>query len=156
MPTVTVREYHPTSGALLGNVTTLNFGRVQSGTHSRVKVIDLAFSDAVSVSNIKLAIVSNGSITVNANPQGIDANQTSLNGHFGIEDSFDFNATKSSAPLSRHFAGTNGTGSSSDSSNVLIGPKSAQTSNYIYLDIELGATNIAAMNGAYKVFYDYS
>ena len=92
MPTVTVREYHPESGALLGNASSLNFGRVQSGTHSRVKVLDLAFGDVSNVGNIKLAIVSNGGITVNADPQDADAKGTTANGHFGIIDSSDFNA----------------------------------------------------------------
>ena len=156
MPTVTVREYNPASGALLSNVTTLNFGRVQSGTSSRVKVIDISFGDITVVGNIKLALISNGGITVNANPQDIDAKNTASNGHFGIEDSYDFNAAKTASPLARHFAGVNGTGTASDSNNVLIGSKSSQTSNYIYLDIELGATNINAMNGAYKVFFDFS
>ena len=45
MPSITVREYHPESGALLSNITTLKFSRVSSGTHTRVKVIDVAFDN---------------------------------------------------------------------------------------------------------------
>ena len=50
MANITVREYNPESGALLGNITTLKFGRVGSGTHTRVKVIDFAF-EGVSLLN---------------------------------------------------------------------------------------------------------
>ena len=156
MPTITSREYHPESGALLGNVSSLNFGGVQSGAHSRVKVIDIAFGEASSVGNIKLGVVSSSGVTVNSDPQDKDTNNATANGRLGIEDSSDFSASKASSPLTRHFAGVNGTGNSSSENNVLIGKRASLVSNYIYLDLELGATNTTAINGAYRVFFDYS
>jgi len=156
MPTITVREYHPESGALLGNISALDFGSVTAGTHSRVKVIDVAFSGASQVGNIKLGIVSNGGITVNSNPQNISADGSAENGYFGIESSADFNASKASTPLSRHFAGLNGTGLAGNTNNVSVGSRTTALSNYIYLDVELGASNLNAGNGSYKIFFDYS
>lgn len=156
MPNITIREYHPESGALLGNISILKFGRVSSGTHTRVKVIDVAFDEVSSVGNIKIGLVSSGGITVNGDPQGISADGSASNGNFGIEDTLIFDAVKSSTPLSRHFAGLNSTASASNANNVSIGSRSSNVSNYIYLDIQVGATLSGAANGSYKVFFDYS
>tara|TARA_R110000824_G_C15232856_1_gene678968 strand:- start:18495 stop:18965 length:471 start_codon:yes stop_codon:yes gene_type:complete len=156
MPTLTLREYHPETGALLGNVSSMAFGRIQSGTHSRVKVADIAFSGASSVGNIKLGVIASSGVTVNSDPLNKDANNTTSNGRLGIEDSAQFSSSKASSPLTRHFSGVNGTGNSSSENNALIGSKSALISNYIYLDLELGATDTSAINGAYRVFFDYS
>lgn len=146
MPTFTIREYHPESGALLNNIQTLDFGTVGSGSHSRVKVIDIAFEGAANVGNIKIGLVSAGGLTVSAS--GAE--------HFGITDSPTFNASLASSPISSHFPGTNGTGLSTDSNNVSVGTRSSVCSNYIYLDIEVGSTSLEDINGSYKIFFDYS
>ena len=155
-PTITVREYNPESGALLGNVSVLNFGRITAGTHSAVKVIDIAFGDVTSVGNIKLGLISSGNLTVNSDPQDIESDGSASNGFFGIEDSTDFSATTASGPLSRHFAGLNATVTAADERNVTIVNRSDTISGYIYIDVEIGSTNVSAGNGAYKVFFDYS
>jgi len=146
MPSITIREYHPESGALLGNVSILDFGRITSGTHSRVKVIDVAFEDVTVVGNIKLGIISNGGVSVTSGDEG----------HFGIVSSPDFSASVASAPLTTHFGGVNTTGTAADANNEDIGNKSSTISDYIYLDIEISSTNLETGNGAYKVFFDYS
>jgi hypothetical protein len=146
MPTFTAREYHPESGALLGNISTLDFGTVGAGGHSQVKVIDLAFEGVSSVGNIKIGLVSSGGLTVAAS--GVE--------HFGITSSATFNSALASSPVSSHFDGVNGTGLSNDSNNVAIGSRSNVCSNYIYLDVEVGSTNLSAANGSYKIFLDYS
>jgi len=155
-PSITVREYNPESGALLGNISTLNFGRITAGTHSRVKVIDIAFSEITAVGNIKLGLISSGGLTVNANPLSIDADGSASNGHFGIESGSAFNSSKAASPLSRHFAGLNTTVTAANSNNVSIGNRNPSVSDYIYIDIEIGAANVSAGNGAYKIFFDYS
>jgi hypothetical protein len=156
MPALTVREYDPESGALLGNISSLNFGRVTAGTSSVVKVIDIAFSDVTSVSNVKLGIVSSGGLTVNSNPTDISADGSASNGQFGVESSSTFDASKSTSGLTRFFAGLNGTASAGDSNNVTIGNRSDTLSDYSYLSIQISASNADAGNGAYKVFFDYS
>ena len=156
MASMTIREFHPDTGALLGSVSVLNIGRVTSGSHSRVRVIDLVFSEVTSVGNIKIGLVSNGSLIVCPSPQDILPDGTSSSGYFGIESSSDFDANKASAPLSRHFAGVNGTVTADNANNVLIGTRNFATSNYIYLDVEVGASILNAANGAYKIFYDHS
>jgi len=153
---ITVREYHPDSGALLGNISTIKFGRVAAGTTSQVKVIDIAFSEVTQVGNIKLGLTSAGGVTVNANPTDIAADGSAGNGHFGIENSAEFNSTKAAQPLSRHFAGLNSTVTAGSSNNVSIPNRSTTISNYIYLDIEMDTSTIGSANGAYKVFFDYS
>lgn len=156
MPNITIREYHPESGALLGNVSILDFGKITAGSHSRVKVIDVVFDGVSSVGNIKLGIVSNGSIVVNESPTGLASDGSSSNGHFGIESSLTFSASKAASPLTRHFAGVNASSSSDSQYNVSVGNKSDTISSYVYLDIEIGSGNILAGNGAFKVFFDYS
>lgn len=156
MPNIIVREYNPESGILLGNITTLKFGKVISGSHSRVKVIDIAFEGVRSVSNIRLGIISNSGIAVNTDPQNLLPDGTASNGNFGIEHSGAFEQNKTKNPLSRHFAGLNGTASSSDRNNVLVGQRNDNISNYIYLDVRISAGSIGKSNGAYKIFFDYS
>lgn len=156
MPNITVREYHSDSGALLGNISTLKFGKVSAGTTSRVKVIDIAFDNVSSVGNVKMGIVSSGGVSINSDPQDFDNKNTSSNGNFGIEDSPFFDSSKASEPLARHFPGANGSGASNDDNNVLVGTRSSDVSNYIYLDVKVGASASGSANGAYKVFFDYS
>lgn len=156
MPSVTFREYNPENGALLGNISTLKFGEFLQGTHSRVKVIDIAFGGVTEVTNVKLGLVASGGLTVNASPEGISSDGSATNGHFGIESSSSFISSKASAPLSKHFAGSNDDASPSSEYNVDIGNKSNLTSNYIYLDMDSGSsTTLQNGNGSYKVFFDY-
>ena len=156
MPNITIREYNPDSGVLLGNITTLSFGRITAGTTSRVKVIDIAFSDITNVGNIKLGLISSGGLTVNANPDYYYEDGSSGNGHFGIETSSVFDATKTSSSLTRHFSGLNATVTSDNDNNVTIPSRTSSISNYIYLDVEVSATSTGAGNGAYKIFFDYN
>lgn len=155
--TITIREYHPETGALLGNISTLNFGKVPSGTHSRVKIIDILFGNVTQVGNLKLGIISDGNIVVNADPLSQASDGTTSNGHFGIENISSFDAAKANSPLSRHFPGTNGTVISTDANNVNVNMRTSTVSNYIYMDIEVGSTDsTTAGNGAYKIFFDYA
>ena len=156
MPVLTIREYNPDSGALLGNVSVLNFGRITAGTKSSVKVIDIAFTEADNIGNIKLGLISSGGLTVNSNPTDISADGSAGNGHFGVEYSSVFDSSKAAGPLSRHFAGLNSTVTASDSNNVSIPNRSSTLSDYIYIDIEVDASSTGAGNGAYKIFFDYS
>lgn len=155
-PVITIREYHPESGALLGNVNVLNFGRITAGTKSRVKVIDIAFSNVTVVENIKLGLISSGGLAVNTNPSDIAPDGSSASGHFGIESSSTFDSVKASSPLARHFAGINATVTAADSNNVLVGNRSDVISDYIYLDVEISNSDVKSGNGAFKVFFDYS
>ena len=156
MPSITVREYNPESGSLLGNVSTLNFGRVTSGTKSSVKVIDIAFTEVTNVGNLKLGLISSGGLTVNSNPTDIAPDGSASNGHFGIETTAAFDSAKASGPLSRHFAGLNGSVTSGNTNNVSVPTRATNISNYIYLDIEVDSSTTGAGNGAYKIFFDYS
>jgi len=156
MPSITVREYNPESGALLGNISTLNFGRITAGTTSAVKVLDIAFTGLTQVGNIKLGLISSGGLTVNSNPIDITSDGSAGNGQFGMESSASFEASKASGSLSRHFAGLNATSTASNTSNVSVENRSETISDYIYLDIEVDASSTSTTNGAYKVFFDYS
>jgi len=156
MPAITIREYNPDSGALLGNISTLSFGRITAGTTSSVKVIDIAFTELTQVGNIKLGLVSSGNLTVNANPTDVTADGSASNGHFGIESTASFDASKASSALSRHFAGSNTTSTAANANNVSVANRSSTISNYIYLDVEIDASNTEVTNGAYKVFFDYN
>jgi len=156
MANISIREYHPDSGALLGNVSVLSFGKITAGTKSSVKVIDIAFTDVTNVGNIKLGLISSGGLTVNASPTDIAADGSASNGHFGIEYTSVFDSSKASGPLARHFAGLNSTITAGDSNNVSIPNRTVTLSDYIYIDVEVDASTTGAGNGSYKIFFDYS
>ena len=118
MSSITIREYNSESGTLLGNVSVLNWGKIVAGTSSRVKVIDIAFSEVTAVGNIKLALISATGLTVNPNPEDINPDGSASNGYFGVESTSDFDGSKASAPLARHFAGLNTSITAANSNNV--------------------------------------
>ena len=152
MPTIVTREYNPSTGALIGNVSQLAFGRTPVGSHTPIKVIDFAFSGVSSVDNVKVGLMSDGGITVNPSPPtGIDTDGSSSNGNFGIEHSTSFEVKTS---LARHFAGKNTSDTSADAKNVLIETRDSTTSAYVYLEyMQEIAGNVA---GNYKVFFDFT
>ena len=155
MPSVTIREYNPTTGALIGNISAFSFGRLSSGTTSSVKVIDFAFTGVSSVQNVKLGITSSGGLTVNEQPTGIGADGSSENGLFGIEHSQSFDPTTAKGPLDRHFQGVNETGLAGDANNVEIGSRNSTTSQFVYLDLEIVSNVTGTAGGTYKIFFDY-
>jgi hypothetical protein len=157
MATITIRQYNSESGALLGNVSVLSYGRVTSGTKSSVIVLDIAFTDLTNVGNIKLGLISSGGLTVNASPTGIDNTDGSAsNGNFGVRYSSAFDSSIAAGPLNRHFAGLNSTVTAGDSNNVSIPNRSDTLSDYIYLDIQVDSSSVGAGSGSYKIFFDYS
>ena len=154
MPSVTTREFNPTTGALTGNISSLNFGKVLAGSHTAVKVIDFAFTGVTNVSNIKLGIVSS-TLDVNNTPADIQRDGSSSNGRFGAMHTESFDKSLSLATLGRHIAGLNTTGLSSHHYNLLVGNKSNTVSQFVYLDIEIGANDLGVASGCYKVFFDF-
>ena len=157
MSSVTVREYNADSGALLGNINVLSFGRITAGTTSAVKVIDLVFSGVTYAGNIKLGLISSGGLSASTSETGeVYTDQSCEFGRFGIEHSSVFNSVTASSALTKHFQGINTTVTSSDGKNVSIGNRDATTSEYIYLDIEISASNVSAGNGSWKIFFDFS
>jgi hypothetical protein len=156
MATITVREYNPSSGGLLGNVSVLSFGKITAGTKSAVKCIDIAFTDISSIGNLKLGLISSGGLTINSSPTDIAPDGSSSNGYFGIETTNAFDSSKASGALTRHFAGLNATITASDTNNVSIPTRSSGLSNFIYLDIQVDSSSTGAGSGAYKLFFDYN
>ena len=154
MPSITTREYNPTTGALIGNVSSLNFGKVVAGSHTGVKVIDFAFSGVTLVSNIKIGITSS-TLDVNDNPEGFQADGSASNGRFGVMHTDAFDKSLSSSTLGRHFAGRNDTSLSPHEDNVLIGNRTDIVSQFVYLDMEIGANDLGVASGAYKIFFDF-
>lgn len=154
MPSVTVREYNPTTGALIGNVSSLNFGKVVAGSHTAVKVVDFAFSGITSATNIKLGITSS-TLDVNDSPVDIQEDGSSSNGRFGVMHTDSFDKELSLSVLGRHVAGLNSTGLSNNPRNVNIGNRTNVVSQFVYLDIEIGANDLGTSSGAYKVFFDF-
>ena len=157
VPEIVIREYDPETGNLLQNVTSLAFGRVTRGAHTRVKVIDVAFTSTTSVSNLKLGLIGNAGINAVASDSGVPYDDGSrAAGHFGIESSQTFNPAQASQPLTRHFPGMNDTASVNSEMNVSVGVRATNISNFIYLDIEVGSTGTGLRSGAYKIFFDFT
>ena len=80
---VTIREYSSTTGALVGNLSNLSFGRIVAGSHSPVKVVDFVFTGVSSVSNVKLGLLASGGVPVNPSPQGLKPDGSASNGNCG-------------------------------------------------------------------------
>jgi len=154
MPSVTTREYNPTTGALVGNISSLNFGKVIAGSHTSVKVIDFAFSGLTKVTNIKIGITSS-TLDVNTTPTDVQSDGSSSNGRFGAMHTDTFNKSLSSSTLGRHIAGLNETGLSTNPYNLNIGNRNDLVSQFVYLDIEIGNNDLGVSAGTYKVFFDF-
>lgn len=155
MASVTIREYNSSTGALVGNVSNLSFGRLVAGSHSPVRVVDFVFTGVSEVSNVKLGLLASGGIIVNPSPEDLSSDGSSSNGRFGIEHSLSLDLTKAQGPMARHFAGTNSSESASDQNNVFVGTRDSVTSQFVYLDIEPATANLGAGAGTYKVFFDF-
>jgi hypothetical protein len=155
-PSITVRQYNSESGSLLSNVNTLNYGRITAGSHSRVLVIDVAFTGITEVSGIKIGLISSGGLIVNTNPSDIGPDGSSGSGYFGIQSSASFDSAIASQPLSRHFAGLNPSASASSPYNVSVDNRNTTTSYFVYVDVEIGDSDLNAANGALKLFFDYA
>ena len=154
MTSITTREYNPTTGALIGNVSSLNFGKIAAGSHTAVKVVDFAFTGLTQVSNIKIGILSS-TLEVNEDPTDVQSDGTSGNGAFGLMHTDTFSKTLATSTLSRHISGLNLTGLSTDECNVSVGSRSSTISQFVYLDIELSGNNLGTFAGTYKIFFDF-
>ena len=154
MASLTTREWNPTTGAMIGNVSSLNFGKVAAGSHTTVKVVDFAFTGMTSVDNIRIGVISS-TMDVNDDPEDTTEDGSSSNGRFGVMHTDVFDLELAAGPLGRHFAGTNESGVSSDENNVLIGNRTSTISQFVYLDIELGSNDLGTASAAIKVFFDF-
>ena len=155
MPSVITREYNPTNGDFVGNISSLSFGRITAGTTSPVKVIDMAFTGVTKVSGVKLGLMSSGGLPVNDDPQDITEDGSASNGYFGIRHTTNFDSSIAAASLTRHFAGLNTSGTAGDDKNVTIGSRDNTTSQFVYLDIEIVGSFLGSGTGLYKVFFNF-
>jgi hypothetical protein len=154
MPAVTTREYNPTTGALVGNMSSLNFGNIAVGSHSPVKVVDFAFSGVTSVFNIMVGITGS-TLDVNDSPEDLQEDGSAGNGRFGIMHTDAFDKDLASSVLGRHFPGLNDTGLANNPQNVAVGNRTDTVSQFVYLDMEFGANDVGVVSGTYKVFFDF-
>ena len=140
MANIIVREYNPTTGAFINNISSLSFGRIVAGSHSPVKVLDFTFTGVEVVTDIKLGVVTTG---------GIDVTQ------FGYNSSAAFDLSLATGPCPNHFTTLNsGTSSSSPAnSTVSIANRDDTTSNFVYLDISLGSGDLGSGAGSYKIYF---
>ena len=155
MPTLTCREYNPTTGSFVGNVTSLSFGNTNVGSHTPVKIVDFAFTGVTSVSDVKLGLLDSGGLSVNDSPEDIGTDGSSANGSFGIMHSSSFDLQTAAGPLTRHFAGLS-TGGAGDSNNVEIGTRGVAVTQFVYLDLELGASDLGDGSALMKVYLDFT
>jgi len=150
---IIAREYNATTGAFIGNLTSLSFGNTPVGTHSPVKVIDLAFTGVSMVSNVKIAILSTGLTIADVPSNTINSDGTTASGYFGIAHSSNF---ISNNVISTHFRKVYNS-KSIPTNEVSIGTRDSASviSQYIYLDIQLSNANLGAQGGSYRIFFDY-
>ena len=153
MATITFREYNPATGEFLGNISALQFGKIPSGAHSRIKLIDIAFTGVEEVSNVKIGLINDGGLGANPSPTGINSDGSAANGKLGILHTPEINTQIAS--IDRHFAGVNTSLTANDDKNVLVGTRNPNASQFIYLDIEAPSNNSGNGGLMYKVFFDF-
>ena len=139
------REYNPSTGNLLGTVSSFGFGNANIGEFCGVKVYDVYVPSVSFISNVKLEIVSSPNIVVNASPIDIRADGTAGNGNFGIEMSEDFVSRET---LARFFSGVN--------QEVTVGTRGDNVSKFIFLNIRMSMSKAGAGTVAYKLTFDCS
>jgi len=145
MATATTREYNPSTGRVIGNISELKFGYVPIGKASVVKVIDLVVEDVSAISNVRLQVVASDNVPVNDSPTGIDSDGSAANGNVGIEHDVDFVPRRS---LSRFFAG--------ETLPVTVGGRSNKVSEYVYLNVKMNATSMGEGRMSYQWVFDVS
>jgi hypothetical protein len=145
MATAITREYNPSTGKVVGNISELKFGHVPIGKSSAVKVIDLVVEGVTSISNVNLQVVSSSSVPVNDSPTGIVSDGSASNGNLGIEHDSDFIPRRT---LSRFFAG--------ESSPVAVGSRSGNVSEYVFLNVKMNATSTGSGKISYQWIFDVS
>jgi len=145
MATIVIREYNPTTGRLIGNVSFLNFGNVNVGEVSPVRVIDMSVPDVSYISNVRLVVSSADLIPVNNNPQDIAADGSAGNGNFGVETSSSFLSRNT---LSRFFAGVG--------QEVTVGTRGDNVTNFVYLNVRMDSSSVGSGKVVYKWHLDIS
>ena len=145
MSTVVTREYNPSTGRVIGNISELKFGHVPMGKASAVKVIDLFVDGVDSLSNVRLQITSSDTVPVNDSPIDVASDGSSANGNIGIEHASDFVPRRS---LSRFFAG--------ESAPVTVGTRSSTVSQYVFLNVKMNVTSAGDGKISYQWIFDVS
>jgi len=139
------REYNPSTGNLIGTVTSFDFGNINIGEFSGVKVFDVYVPSVSYISNVEIEIIQSPNITVNASPVDIHADGTAGNGNFGIELASNFVSRNT---LTRYFAGL--------SQRVTVGTRGDNTSKFMFLNARMAMSSAGAGTVTYKVYFDYS
>jgi len=145
MATAITREYNPSTGRVIGNISELKFGHVPIGKSSAVKVIDLVVDGVAAVSNVRIQVTSSESVPVNDSPTGIGSDGSSANGNLGVEHDPDFIPRRT---LSRFFAG--------EGAPVTVGARGSNISEYVFLNVKMNATSAGSGKISYQWIFDIS
>ena len=144
MATATTREYNPTTGRMIGNISELAFGHVPIGRASGVKVVDLSVEDTDSISNVQLQIIASDKVTVNDSPTDLGADGSAGNGNFGVMHETDFVPRST---LTRFFWGL--------TFPVTVGTRAAKLSQFVHLNVLMNASAAGAGTVTYQWLFDY-
>lgn len=139
------REYNPSTGALIGTITGFDFGNINIGEFSGVKVYDIYVPSVSYITNVTVEIITSPQIVVNSAPVDISSDGSAGNGNFGIEHSEDFVSRNT---LSRFFAGL--------SQPVTVSTRGNNISKFIYLNARMSMDNAGSGTVTYKANFDYS
>ena len=145
MTTAITREYNPSTGKIIGNISELKFGSVPMGKSTPVKVIDLFVDGADSISNVRLQVVSSDTIPVNDAPTDVTADGSAGNGNLGIQHNSEFVPRSS---LSRFFAG--------QEAPVTVGTRSLTVSEYVFLNARMNVLSPGNGKISYQWIFDVS
>jgi len=142
---IIIREYNPSTGDFIGNISTFDIGSTNLGEFSPVRVFDIYIPTVSIISNVKLYIISSPKIIINSSPIDISSDGSAGNGNFGIETSTTFTSRNT---LIRFFAGEN--------LPVTIGTRASNISKFIYLNAKMDLSTTDSGTVTYKITLDYS
>jgi len=119
----------------------MTFGSIAPGETSKTIVAQLNIPNVKAITNIKLGLISTGSLTFANNIFGVTSNYELISGY----------------PIENYFQGVNSNESASNAYNISIPNKNNYSSDYVYLNINLPSNNIFGTSVLrYKWFFEYA
>lgn len=146
---VTLTVYDPDKGRLR-DVPGVNFDKAMGGEYSAVVPLRMFVNGTAKIANLRIAAVA----AAPQLPEGggsVNADGSVASGNFGVEHGQQLVAKDS---LSAFFPDLNASESPASSANVSVGTLTANSSEYVYLNVRMPA-GIADGFVRYKWFFDF-
>ncbi len=145
---ISLSLYDLSTGEKIKDCQSISLNKANVGEFTEPVAIRMVANGAVKIENIKIAIID---ATESISGSGIANSDDSVpSGNAGIEHGKEL---ENKSTLNSFFAGTNTTGLSTGTNTVAIGNMTANSSEYVYLNIQTGSS-IGSGFIKYKWFFD--